>query len=91
MDWRVRFYPPDVFVGLKTQMEALIANGNLRAPEIVREELDAVGTPALKSWAKSQQELFVLLEPALHVEAAAVQASYPELVDVKSDHESADP
>ncbi|MBK9140195.1 MAG: DUF4411 family protein [Verrucomicrobia bacterium] len=91
MDWQARFYPTDVFIGLKTQIEGLIASGKLRAPEIVKEELDAVGTPALKSWAKSQTGLFVPLEPQLQVETATIQARYPELADVKSGHESADP
>lgn len=91
MDWQARFYPMDVFVGLKSKIEALIADDKLRAPQIVREELDAVGTPALKSWARSQSGLFVPLESALQDEAAAIQAQYPELVDVKSGHESADP
>ncbi|MDW8347927.1 MAG: DUF4411 family protein, partial [Bacteroidia bacterium] len=61
------------------------------APEIVRDELDAVGTPALKSWAKNQSGLFVPLEPQLQAEANAIQERYPELVDVKSGYESADP
>lgn len=91
MDWHARFYPTDVFIGLKTQIEGLIATGRLRAPQIVKEELEAVGTPALKSWAKSQTGLFVPLEPLVQVETATIQARYPELTDVKSGHESADP
>lgn len=91
MDWQARFYPTDVFVGLKVRIEALISDGKLCGPEIVREELDSVGTPALKSWAKSQSGLFVPLEPQLQGETAAIQSRYPELVDVKSGRESADP
>lgn len=91
MDWQARFYPTDVFIGLKAQIERLIANGKLRAPEIVREELDAVGTPALKSWAKNQAGLFVPLDPQLQHETKDIQARYPELADVRSGHESADP
>jgi hypothetical protein len=91
MDWQARFYPTDVFVGLKARVEGLIADGKLRAPQIVREEVDAVGTPDLKRWARSQGGLFVPLEPRLQQEAAAIQARYPELVDARSGHESADP
>lgn len=91
MDWQARFYPTDVFVGLKARIEALIADGKLCAPEIVKEELEAVGTPALKSWAKTQSGLFAPLETALQAETAAIQARYPELTDIKSGHESADP
>lgn len=91
MDSQARFYPTDVFVGLKTRIEALIADGTLCAPQIVKEELDAIGTPTLKIWAKSQTGLFVPLEPQLQVETAAIQDRYPKLADVKSGHESADP
>jgi hypothetical protein len=91
MDWQARFYPTDVFVGLQKRIEELIAGGKLRAPQIVREELEAVGTPDLKRWARSQGGLFVPLEPELQNEAAAIQARYPELVDARSGHESADP
>jgi hypothetical protein len=91
MDWQARFYPTDVFVGLKARVEGLIADGKLRAPQIVREELDAVGTPDLKRWARSQGGLFVPLEPELQAEAAVIQNRYPELVDARSGHESADP
>lgn len=91
MAWQARFYPTDVFVDLKTQIEDLIAKGKVRAPEIAKEGLDAVGTPALKNWANSQSGLFVPLEPKLQDETAAIQARYPDLTDIKSGYESADP
>lgn len=91
MDWQARFYPTDVFVGLQARIEGLIAGGKLRAPQIVQEELEIVGTPDLKRWARSQGGLFVPLEPELQAEAAAIQNRYPELVDARSGHESADP
>lgn len=91
MDWQARFYPTDVFTGLKTQIEGLVATGKLRAPQIVKEELEAVGTPSLKTWAKGQTGLFVPLDPQLQYETRDIQARYPELTDVKSGHESADP
>ncbi len=91
MDWQARFYPTDVFVGLKERMEALIASGKLRAPAIVRDELNAVGTPALITWAKGQSDLFVPLDAPLQSAATAIQARYPELADAGSPYESADP
>lgn len=91
MDWQARFYPPDVFAGLKTQIEELIAGNKLQAPQLVWEELNAVGTPALKSWARSQRGLFVPLARELQTEAGGIQSRYPELADAKSGHESADP
>ncbi|MCX7867540.1 MAG: DUF4411 family protein [Limisphaera sp.] len=91
MDWQARFYPTDVFVRLKERMEALIAAGKMRAPAIVREELNAVGPPALITWARGQSSLFVPLEAQLQSQAATIQARYPELVDARSPQESADP
>ncbi|MGA4578056.1 DUF4411 family protein [Limisphaera sp. VF-2] len=91
MDWQARFYPTDVFVRLKERMEALIAAGKMRAPAIVREELNAVGPPALITWAKQQTRLFVPMAESLQAEARAIQDRYPELADAGSPHESYDP
>ena len=81
----------DVLAGLTTRIEALIANGKLQAPQLMREELDAVGTPALKSWARSQRGLFVPLARELQTEAGGIQSRYPDLADARSGHESAGP
>jgi hypothetical protein len=90
MDWQARFYPLDVFVSLETKIEALISSGNCKAVDLVREEIEAVGTPGLRSWVAGHSGLFVPLSPAVQGEAAAIEASYPDLMDPKSPYESAD-
>lgn len=60
------------------------------AVELVREEIDAVGTPGLRAWASGQAGLFLPLSPEIQREAATIEASYPELMDPKGLNESAD-
>ncbi len=63
MDWQARFYPPDIFISLITKIEGLIADGQCSAVELVKEEIDAVGTPELRAWVKKNPALFVTLDP----------------------------
>ncbi len=90
MDWQARFYPLDVFASLNQRIEGLIANGDCRAVDIVAEEIRAVGTPDLKTWTKAHSVLFVPLAPEVQVEGATIEAKYPDLMDLKGGHQSAD-
>ena len=90
MDWQARYYPLDVFASLESKVEALIASGMCAAVQLVSEEIDAVGTPGLRAWAASQEGLFLPLSPEVQIEAAAIEAAYPELMDPKGLNESAD-
>lgn len=90
MDWQARHYPLDVFVDLNTRIEQLIKGNSFRAVELVKEEINAVGTPDLKTWASSHKTLFVPLVPEIQLEAAAIEARYPDLLDVRSPYQSAD-
>lgn len=90
MDWQARYYPLDVFQSLEQRIEGLIQSGECEAIQIVKEEIDAVGTPGLKAWAKKHPVLFTPLIPEVQIEAAAIEASYPDLMDPKSLHASAD-
>lgn len=90
MDWQARYYPLDLFPSLETKFTELIAAGPGRAVQLVREELDAVGTPGLRAWAKNHSGLFVPIDPAVQAAGAAIEASYPDLMDPKGLHESAD-
>jgi len=49
MDWQARYYPPDIFISLVTKIEDLIVGGQCSAVELVKEEIDAVGTPELRA------------------------------------------
>jgi len=90
MDWQARYYPLDVFVALNTRIGQLIRVGDFRAVELVKEEINAIGTPDLKAWAGGHKSLFVPLVPDVQIEAASIEARYPDLLDVKSSHQSAD-
>lgn len=90
MDWQARHYPVDLFISLRREIETLIGQGNCAAVDLVMEEIDAVGTPDLRAWARSQKGLFVPLESAVQTEAAGIEAKYPDLMDPKSPYQSAD-
>ena len=89
MDWQARHFPTDVFVGLAASMDALVGDGRLVAPALVREELDKIGTSGLKRWTDAHAGIFVrtgdLLEPA-----QAIQGQFPGLLDPRSEFEEAD-
>lgn len=90
MDWQARHYPIDLFVQLEHRIEDLIDKGECRAVDLVREELDSVGTPDLRAWAAKHKPLFVSLAPAVQLQAATIQSAYPDLMDPKGLHDSAD-
>ena len=90
MDWQARYYPLDVFSELSGAIDALIASGRCAAVQLVREELDAVGTPGLQAWAKSHTGLFVPMTSDIQVRGTAIEQQYPDLMDPKGLHESAD-
>ena len=90
MDWQARYYPPDIFTSLVKRIEELIGSGQCSAVELVKEEIDAVGTPDLRAWVKEHPALFVRLDPLVQVEAASIESRYPDLMDPKSLHQSAD-
>ncbi len=71
-------------------IEAIIASGECSAVELVREEIDSVGTPGLRQWAKGHVSLFVPLDNMVQIEAASIEANYPDLMDSKSLYQSAD-
>jgi Domain of unknown function (DUF4411) len=90
MDWQARYYPLDVFAALNARIEGLIKSGEFSAVELVEDEINSVGTPDLKTWANNHKDLFVPLTPDVQIEGAAIEAKYPDLIDVKSPYQSAD-
>ena len=89
MDWQARFYPTDIFGSVVGYVDSLIAEGRWLASEIVKEELIAVGTAELATWAKARPPMFVALVEVL-AEALAIQARFPGLKDPKAEYEEAD-
>jgi hypothetical protein len=90
MDWQARYYPLDLFPSLNSRIEGLISAGTFQAAPLVREEIGAVGTPDLKTWVANHPDVFVPLMQELQLEAAAIEARYPDLMDPKGLHVSAD-
>ena len=89
MDWQARYFPTDIFQGLVGCVDELIDEGRWTAPELVEEELIAVGTAELVAWAKARPQMFVPLAAVL-AEALAIQARFPGLKDPKAEYEEAD-
>ena len=75
MDWQARFYPPDIFTSLVTKIEDLIVAGQCSAVQLVKEEIDAVGTPELRAWVKKNPTLFVTLDAMVQTEAANIEST----------------
>jgi len=55
LDWWVRRYPEDVFPAIRIKIEQLIAGGKWVAVERVGDEIQHVGSPLLKNWAKANK------------------------------------
>lgn len=89
MDWQARYFPTDVFKSLVEKMDVLMKDGRLLAPELVEEELNAVGTAELTAWAKARPEIFVPLAEVL-AEGLSIQGRFPGLKDPKAEFEEAD-
>ena len=89
MDWQARYYPSDVFGSLLERVDTLVNAKRFVAPELVLEELGAVGTAELAGWAGQRPELWV---PTAEVLAAAlgIQNRFPGLRDPKAEFEEAD-
>ena len=89
MDWQARYFPTDIFPSLLNYVDGMIAEERWIAPELVEEELNAVGTAELAAWAKARPHMFVPLEDVL-AEALGIQARFPGLKDPKAEFEEAD-
>ena len=89
MDWQARYFPTDVFPSLVSNVDVLIGEGRWLLPEIVIEELNAVGTAEVVAWAKARPAIIVPLSEVL-AEALAIQNRFPGLKDPKAEFEEAD-
>lgn len=89
MDWQARYYPTDVFTSLIGALDQLAAENRLFLPELVREEIGAIGTPELVRWCGDRSQLFVPTSELL-AEAQSIQGRFPGLLDPKAEFEEAD-
>jgi hypothetical protein len=82
--------PPQTFVSLWANIESMIAAGDIRCVDEVRNEL-ARRDDAIHEWAKSQPELFVPLTADIQLAAREVLSAHRRLVGVDGGRNTADP
>jgi hypothetical protein len=89
MDWHDRYYPVDVFPGLVALFDGLIAQKRVLIAETVDDEIKAVGSTGLQTWAKTRKAIF---EPtAEHLaEALNIEGAYPGMKDPRAQYTEAD-
>ena len=73
INWWVEDYSPDVFPSLIPRMEALIAEGRLRAARSVKDEL---GEGDLRKWCLAQPDFFAEEDEAIQHRVAQLMAAY---------------
>lgn len=89
MDWQERYYPEDIFTGLVSKVDELISDKRLIAPELVFEELRAVGPAGLVKWMGKRKGIIIPTAELLE-EALKIQNQFTGLRDPKAEHEEAD-
>lgn len=90
MDAWNRHYPPDILPSLWDRLDNFATNGRAIAPDEVLKELSKKDD-ALHKWAKKRAGLFLPLDTDIQVEAAAILAVFPRLVDTRKNRSIADP
>ncbi len=87
--WR-RDYPRDVFGSFWSNIEAMIEDGKIVAPEEVRVELERKDDDILE-WANQRRHMFVQIDLAIQTAVLAVLERFPRLVDTRKSRSGADP
>ena len=82
--------PPKTFPGVWENIEAAIANGQVRSIDLVRDELSAMEDDVHR-WARTQPHLFVELEEDVQRAARVVLQEHQKLIGVGSGRSGADP
>lgn len=89
MEWQARYYPLDVFPSVAASVSSLVGANRFLAAALVHEEIQAVGTAELISWAKENETIFVPT-PEVLAEALSIQNQFAGLRDPKAEFEEAD-
>src|SRR5450755_3663262 len=85
-----RYYPLDVFPGMRERLSYLIEGGDVIAPDEVNDEIKHKDD-GLAEWLKQRTSMFVALEGPVQVAAREVLAEFPELVKALGGRNQADP
>ena len=90
LDGWVRYYPLDVFPALWKNLEAMIEDEELIAPEEVLREIEKK-EDELHKWAKAQERMFHPLDEAVQRATTEILTEFPRLVDSEKERNRADP
>lgn len=90
MNGRRDLLPPTVFRTLWSNVEGMIAGGNIRAVDVVKDELSKRDDDAFR-WAKLQDGLFLPLEEDIQQATSTVLATHRKLMGVGKGRNAADP
>ncbi|RSN45253.1 DUF4411 domain-containing protein [Amycolatopsis sp. WAC 04197] len=82
--------PPSVFSTLWQRIEMLIAEGTIRAVEVVRDELGKRDDEA-NTWARSQGDLFLPLDQDIQVSTRKILQAHPKMMGTGGGRNGADP
>ena len=85
-----RYYPPDVFPSIWTQLENACRGGLILAIDEVYKELEKKDDDAFQ-WMKSHHAMIVDLDTAIQKHVATVLTAHPRLVDTRKNRSQGDP
>jgi hypothetical protein len=85
-----RYYPPDVFPTIWTQMEAAASGGIVFAVDEVYRELERKDDTAFR-WLKARRSMIVAIDTEIQKRVAAILAAHPRLIDTRKNRSSGDP
>lgn len=85
-----RYYPPDVFPTIWTQMESAVTSRRIVAIDEVYRELEKKDDVAFQ-WLKSRRAIVVELDVEIQRRVTTILASHPRLVDTRRNRSSGDP
>jgi hypothetical protein len=85
-----RYYPPDVFPTIWTQMEAAASGNVVLASDEVYRELEKKDDAAFQ-WLKARRAMVVDIDAAIQQRVTAILASHPRLIDTRKNRSSGDP
>lgn len=87
--WR-RYYPPDVFPNIWTQIDNLIEKKILLATEEVLVELEKQDDEVYE-WALQRKDMFVPIDEQIQSAVSIILAKYQKLIDQRTNRSGADP
>jgi len=90
IDLHTNHYPPDIFPGLWNDLESLVDQGLLIAPDEVFREI-CVKDDELAKWGKANRKMFTPLDDDQIREVYSILEKFPGLVDLNKTIPEADP